>query len=178
MGTNIRKGRIEKEGESITQPGSVTLVVSKDGGEGKAGSADCGDLLVPEGLDGGGFFFVVSYEKDERESFRTSVTGQEGNVKSSVDTVGKHDMTGIGVRFAEALRRSQKEGLVPVVCFDSLTDLLRYNDEKSSYAFTHLMTNRLRRAGGVGHVHLDPGVVGETTVRRFERLFDGTVRAE
>lgn len=173
MGT----GRVEKEGTKIPKTGSVSLVVPGEGGRRKTGSADCGGLLTPEEADGNACVFLVSHD-DDGLSFRTSIVGQGDEEGSSVDTVGKHDMTGIGIRLAEALKRSEEEDSTPVVCFDSLTDLLRYNDEKASYMFMHLMTNRLRKAGGVGHVHLDPDVVGETTVRNFEPLFDGTVTEE
>jgi hypothetical protein len=151
----------------------MRLVVPDEDG---ADSADCNGLLTPEGTKERLCVFLVSHREDGRDSgFRTSisVTGDEG--EASVDAVGGNDMTGIGVRLTEALERSEEEGATLVVCFDSLTDLLRYNDEKASYVFMHLLAGRLKGHDAVGHVHVDPGAVGEDTVKRFEPLFDETI---
>lgn len=177
MGTNIRTGDVERKGGTDTQEtGSVSLVVP--GENGKTASADCRDLLTPEEADSLRAFLISHRDGGKSSAFHTSIVGTGDEEDKFEDVVETSDMTGIGMRLAEALKQSEDDGSTLAVCFDSLTDLLRYNDEKPSYVFMHLMAGRLRNAGAVGHVHLDPDVVGDRTVRRFERLFDGTVRSE
>jgi hypothetical protein len=172
MGTDHKGGRITPEtGDRKPKRGKVTLVVSEE--EDVAEKGDCGGILTHQ-IGEGSCVFLVSHADDG--VFRTSTVTNGGDV-ADTDEVGANDMTTMGVRLTDALRRSEEDGSTLVVCFDSLTDLLRYNDEKASYVFMHLLTGRLRSADAVGHVHLDTQGVEETTMRRFKPLFDSTVTA-
>lgn len=167
-----RGGEKPEDRESLRR-GSVNLVYSDRDGEGLADA--CSGFLTSEKKgDGSSYSFVVDYFEDgNRGLFETVFSGNESGVKEK-DQVDAHDMTSMGTRLMEAVEQSKEDESGLIVCFDSLNDLLRHNDEESSYVFMHLLTGKLRSAGAVGHVHVDPDGVGEKTVGIFEHLFDTT----
>jgi hypothetical protein len=124
--------------------------------------------------DDSSFSFVVDYFEDgNRGVFKTVFSGNGTGVKEE-DQVDASDMTTVGTRLMEAVKRSEEDGSGLFVCFGSLNGLLRHNDRKSSYMFMHLLTGKLRNSGAVGHVHVDPDDAGEETVSMFKHLFDAT----
>lgn len=171
--TGIDRGGEKTDEKETLRRGSVNLVYSDRDGEGLA-DACSGLLTSDETGDGNSYSFVVDYfEEDNREIFETFFSGKGNGVKEK-DQVDAHDMTRMGTRLMEAVERSKEDGSGLIVCFDSLNGLLRHNDEKSSYVFMHLLTGKLRSAGAVGHVHVDPDDAGEETVSMFRHLFDTT----
>jgi len=59
------------------------------------------------------------------------------------------------------------------LCFHSLSDLLRLNDDRQRvFRFLHVLRGRVRSAGARAHFHLDPAQHDDQDVGTFQSLFD------
>ena len=91
------------------------------------------------------------------------------------------DLTGVGIQFSELLSgmaTAADEGEQISVCFDSLTSLLQYADLQRAFRFLHVVTGRVKTAGGVGHYHLDPEAHDRQTLATLKGLFDAVVNVD
>jgi hypothetical protein len=87
------------------------------------------------------------------------------------------DVTELGIKISRALGRCEDGDATagPAqtrLCFDSVTALLRHVDEQRAFKFLHLLTERVERAGVVGHFHLDADACDDRTVGTLSPLFD------
>lgn len=87
----------------------------------------------------------------------------------SVETVSTpEDLTGLGI----LLSRKVSDHEDVVVCFDSLTELLRHVDRETAYEFLNAVTGHLYAADARAHFHLEAGAHDEETVGTLGSLFD------
>lgn len=84
------------------------------------------------------------------------------------------DLTGLGITLSQALSTHEDA----VVCFDSLTVLLRYVDTETAYEFLNVLTGHLYAADARAHFHLDPTTHDTRTVDALASLFDAIVERE
>ncbi|MEF8840402.1 MAG: hypothetical protein V5A62_02090 [Haloarculaceae archaeon] len=125
---------------------------------------------------------VVSVN-DATRSAASSVVGPttyEGDgTGSAVSTVeSPDDLTGLGIAVGEHLKRWEGSAEPTLVTLDSLTVLLGYVDLKRTFRFLHVMVNRVKGAGGVGHYHMDPAAHDDRTVATLASVFDAVARHE
>lgn len=62
-----------------------------------------------------------------------------------------------------------------VVCFDSLTSLLQYEDLPHVFRFLHVLTRLLKSIDAVAHFHIDPEAHGDECIPTLRTLFDAVV---
>lgn len=65
-----------------------------------------------------------------------------------------------------------------VVCFDSLTGLLQYEDIPQVYRFLHVLTGLLRSLDAVAHFHIDPEAHGNEHIPTLRGLFDVVIETD
>jgi hypothetical protein len=68
------------------------------------------------------------------------------------------------------------EGGETVLCFHSLTALLRAVDSKSVFRFLNVLLGRVRSGNVRAHYHVDPDAHDEQTLGTYRPLFDETLR--
>ena len=91
------------------------------------------------------------------------------------------DLTGIGIELSELLSgmaTAADEDEHLVVCFDSITSLLQYAALQRAFRFLHVVTGRVKTAGGVGHYHLDQEAHDRQTLATLKGLFDAVVNVD
>ena len=88
------------------------------------------------------------------------------------------DLTGLGITIGGHLKRWEESADPVLVTVDSLTVLLQYVDLKRAFRFLHVMVNRVKGAGAVGHYHMDPAAHDEQTVATLASVFDAVARHE
>ncbi|ODR79501.1 hypothetical protein BG842_12315 [Haladaptatus sp. W1] len=59
-----------------------------------------------------------------------------------------------------------------ILCFDSISAVLRHVDRTTAFRFLHSLTEFLRQRDIVAHFHLDPDQHDETTIAMLRSLFD------
>lgn len=116
-----------------------------------------------------------------------STTAQSGSGSSSgpsspsgpsgpIETVANpNDLTGLGIRLNNYLRRWDGNGRETTICFDSLTAMLQYIDTDTAYEFLHILSGRVHAADARIHFHMDPGAHDDRTVERVVSLCDAVV---
>lgn len=87
------------------------------------------------------------------------------------------NLTQLGIQITTSLERFESSENDLVVCFHSLTALLQYHDESTTYRFLNELTNVLAGAGATGHVHVDPTAHEDRTINRMKSLFDAVIDA-
>jgi hypothetical protein len=130
-------------------PGRTTVVSVGDGRRGAAAA------------DGGG----TNYGGDD--------AGSTVSIVESPD-----DLTGLGITIGSHLERGEEYSGLTLVTLDSLTVLLQYVDLKRTFRFLHVMVNRVKSAGAIGHYHMDPDAHDEQTVTTLASVFDAVARYE
>ena len=105
------------------------------------------------------------------------------------------DLTGVGIemsrllsKLSEAASESETESEVLseisgeaddgpriVVCFDSLSALLRHADMERTFRFLHVATGRVRSGDALGYYHLDPERHDAETLATLKTLFDAVL---
>lgn len=93
----------------------------------------------------------------------------------SAITVNPTDLTGVGMRLSDYLNEWDRLDAGTVVCFNSITELLQYTDEKPLYRFLRVLTRRIEHVGGFAHFHMDPSAHPERTLAVFRSVFDAIV---
>ena len=91
------------------------------------------------------------------------------------------DLTGIGIELSELLSRiagAADDDEPLTVCFDSITSLLQYADLQRTFRFLHVVTGRIKTAGGVGHFHIDPAAHTDQELATLKGLFDAIVEVD
>lgn len=88
------------------------------------------------------------------------------------------DLTGIGIELGNFFEDWAVDDNELRLCFHTLTTFLQYADLRSVYRFLHVLTGRVRLAGGIGHYHLDPAAHDHRTVNTLLALFDAVVERE
>ncbi|MFC6756790.1 MULTISPECIES: DUF7504 family protein [Haloarcula] len=84
------------------------------------------------------------------------------------------DLTGLGITLSQALSTHDDA----VVCFDSLTVLLRHVDTETAYEFLNALTGHLYAADARARFHIDPTAHDTQTVDALASLFDAIVEGE
>lgn len=88
----------------------------------------------------------------------------------TTDPVTPDDLTGLGMRFSDAIRHV--EGDAGWVLVDALGVLLMYTDESRVCRFFQTMTNRVRAKGARGVYCVNPTAVGEESYEQFRGMCD------
>lgn len=91
---------------------------------------------------------------------------------ASVETVSTPgDLTGLGILLSRKVNTHDDV----VVCFDSLTAVLRHVDHETAYEFLNAVTGHLYAADARAHFHLDADAHDDEVVGALESLFDAVV---
>lgn len=88
------------------------------------------------------------------------------------------DLSAIGICVTERLAAWSGDSNTPAVCFNSLDDVLVDVDVKQVFMFLQPFLSRIRKAGGLVHVHLDPTAVDDRTRSTLETLFDAVIEVD
>lgn len=88
------------------------------------------------------------------------------------------DLTGISIELGNFFEDWAGDGNELRLCFHTVTTLLQYADLRAVYQFLHVLTGRVRSAGGVGHYHLDPAAHDQRTVNTLLALFDAVIERD
>jgi len=92
----------------------------------------------------------------------------------AVETVEAADLTGLGTIVGERLDAWSDDGSV-LVCFDSLTGLLRAIERQRAHRFLRILTARIAAVGAIAHVHFDPSAHDDRSVATVASAFEGTL---
>lgn len=103
--------------------------------------------------------------------YESDGTGHAVSVVESPD-----DLTGLGITLGRHLNRWEESDGSVLVTLDSLTVLLQYVDLKRAFRFLHVLVNRVKSAGAVGHYHMDPAAHDDQTVATLTSVFDAVAR--
>jgi len=90
---------------------------------------------------------------------------------------GVDSISGLGTALVDAIGRLEPRTSEPGelrVCVEALEPLRRRYDDETVFRFLHLLTNRVRAADGLAHVHLSTGPDAELA-STLRSLFDGVV---
>lgn len=90
-------------------------------------------------------------------------------------TANPADLTGIGMKLSDYLSNQVKTDTETVLCFDSITGLLQYTNQKSIFRFLRVITRRVEHVEGIGHFHLDPDAHDRQTISTIRSPFDAIV---
>jgi hypothetical protein len=93
----------------------------------------------------------------------------------STVTVNAGDLTGIAMKLTQFLTASGECDSGTVLCFESITELLQYNEPKPLFRFLRLVTRRIDHVEGTAHFHMDPSVHDTAEISRMRSLFDAIV---
>lgn len=97
----------------------------------------------------------------------------------SVGTVeSPDDLTGLGIAVGGQLKRWADTPESVLLTLNSMTVLLQYVELKRVFRFLHVLVNRVKAAGAVGHYHMDPAAHDEQVVETLASVFDAVVRYE
>jgi hypothetical protein len=91
------------------------------------------------------------------------------------------DLTGVGIELSELLSgmaAAAADDETVSVCFNNLTSLLQYADLQRTFRFLHVVTGRVKTAGGTGHYHIDPDAHDGQTLATLKGLFDAVVEVD
>lgn len=88
----------------------------------------------------------------------------------TTDSVRPDDLTGLGMRFSDALRHVDRESGWVVV--DALGVFLMYSDESRVGRFFQTLTNRVRAHGARGVYCVTPDAVPDGTYQRLRSVCD------
>lgn len=88
------------------------------------------------------------------------------------------DLTGLGIELGNFFEHWTGDGNEIRLCFHTLTTFLQYADLRTVYRFIHVLTGRVRSAGGVAHYHLDPAAHDQRTVNTLLALFDAVIERD
>ena len=119
---------------------------------------------------------VISVDDAARSAVASAGTGGANSFAETVTS--PNDLTGLGIRITEYLRRWGDSGARTVVCFDSLTALLQYVELETAYEFLHVLTGRFAAVDAFAHFHMDPTAHDEQTVQTVLSLFDAVVELD
>jgi hypothetical protein len=115
--------------------------------------------------------FVVSIDGWPRESSETPdrVTYRAARAE---------DLTGLGIEIQRILERTAHDETHTVVCFDSLTALLMYVDERVAFRFVRSILSYVYLADASIHFHLDPVAHAPAKLGVFQSVVDAVVETD
>lgn len=92
------------------------------------------------------------------------------------------DLTALGIKLSNQLSTlvsaaAAEDGEV-AVCFDSVTALCQYATVQGAFRFLHVVTGRVKTAGGLGLYHIDPAAHDNQELATLTGLFDAVVEVE
>jgi len=123
--------------------------------------------------------FVETYEDvtGRPEGIRVIDASGSGPVSSSSDgrvvyVSSPEELTTIGVKISESLEECADEEDV-AFCFDSVSSPLTMMGTEDVFKFLHVVTGRIRSAGGVGVFGIRPEVHDKQELATVQQLFDG-----
>jgi hypothetical protein len=100
-----------------------------------------------------------------------SVAGPTDWSDVTIETVDD-DLLTLGQRVTNVLSGTDRQ---PVVCVDSVSDLLQSTNRECVFRFLEVLTRDVERSGAVAHYHLDPDIHDPETVSTVEVLFDAVL---
>ncbi len=122
----------------------------------------------PEGLDGR--LGIISLDESP-----SSATQRTDGVTAI--TANPADLTGIGMKLSDYLSSQKRTDTETRLCFDSITGLLQYTNQKSLFRFLRVVTRRVEHVEGVGHFHMDPDAHDRQTISTIKSPFDAIVQS-
>ncbi|WP_380678648.1 DUF7504 family protein [Salinigranum sp. GCM10025319] len=115
--------------------------------------------------------FVISVDGDPS---RSSVQPDRITHRSARAT----DLTGLGIEIHRILDEVADTNEHTVVCFDSLTALLMYVDERVAFRFVRTVLGYAFRTNASIHFHVDPDAHGPGTLGVFKSVVDAVVETD
>lgn len=111
-------------------------------------------------------------------NYNREVNYEEYDGPVEVRTVSSpQDLRRIGIVTSKLLTNWADAPGETTLCFHSLSDLLRLNEDRQRvFRFLHVLRGRVRSAGVRAHFHLDPTEHDGQDVGTFESLFDTVLR--
>jgi hypothetical protein len=88
------------------------------------------------------------------------------------------DLTGLGIEIQRLLEEATHNELHTTVCFDSLTALLMYVDDRVAFRFVRSILTYVYRADASIHFHLDPTAHTPATLGIFQSVVDAVVETD
>jgi hypothetical protein len=115
--------------------------------------------------------------------FVVSIDGGPSNHSEQLDyvtyrTARATDLTGLGIEIQRILERVAHDEEDTVVCFDSLTALLMYVDERVAFRFIRSVLTYVYLADASIHFHLDPIAHAPATLGVFQSVVDAVVETD
>ena len=115
--------------------------------------------------------------------FVVSVDGGSSEASERPDRVTHRtaratDLTGLGIEIQRILEQAAHDQEHTVVCFDSLTALLMYVDERVAFRFVRSILSYVYLADASIHFHLDPIAHGPATLGVFQSVVDAVVETD
>jgi hypothetical protein len=123
----------------------------------------------------GGLVSVGQTDEDIKVGETDGAVSQVWSVRTVADPA---DLTSVGIEVSEllsTLAETAGESDHIVVCFDSVTALLRNATLEQAFRFFHVATGRVRSGGALGRYHLDPDAHDSQARATLEGLFDAVV---
>ncbi|SEO55976.1 hypothetical protein SAMN04487948_103230 [Halogranum amylolyticum] len=194
----MKANRRQFTGDDVLEKASSVLLLSPSLSDDEA--ACCTDLLQPTDDPPGNLLWVAYTRSPDSllrrwqthgcgrpanlgivsvgESARSAAAARpdETPLSGPVETIANPtDLTGLGIRLNDYLRRWDDNDYPTTVCLDSLTAMLQYVDVETVYQFLHVLSGRFYAAGARAHFHVDPDAHDEQTVERLVSLCDVAV---
>ncbi|MXR40975.1 hypothetical protein GRX01_06420 [Halobaculum sp. WSA2] len=119
------------------------------------------------------FIRIGGYTRDRRTETISTERGRTRVVRTGVTS--PTDLTRLGISISRRLGEAEDHDLTPVLCFDSITELLEYVDVERLFRFLTTLTSRVRTIGGSAHYHADAASSDEETLRTLRQVFDDTL---
>jgi len=119
------------------------------------------------------FIRIGGYSRDRRTETISTERGRTQVVRTGVTS--PTDLTRLGISISRRLGEAEDRDLTPVLCFDSITELLEYVDVERLFRFLTTLTSRVRTIGGSAHYHADATSSNEETLRTLRQVFDDTM---
>lgn len=123
-------------------------------------------------LDGLPAETVVVNVGDSEPSEPAAAGGTDETV--TIETIGDpSDLTRIGITIDKYLSAWRASDAASVVCFHSLTALVKFvDDTRSVFRFLHILQGRVNRSGARAHYHMDATAHDEQLIAQFRPVFD------
>lgn len=119
------------------------------------------------------FIRIGGYSRDRRTETISTERGRTQVVRTGVTS--PTDLTRLGISISRRLGEAEDRDLTPVLCFDSITELLEYVDVERLFRFLTTLTSRVRTIDGFAHYHADAASSDEETLRTLRQVFDDTM---
>ena len=146
---------------------SLLVVSLTESAESHIDAAGDGDRPFPRKLT------VISTE--DRVGTTRTESGAAGDSRNvAVRSVkDPSDLPKLGMSITEVLREWSDDEIL--ICFDSLTELLRSVELDRVYRFVHVLTDRLVELDTRMHIHVDAQACDDRTLATLRSLFDTVV---